>query len=395
MFDSIPPLWLVLITFVVGGVISFATSPLVRQFAHTVGAIDVPRDDRRIHKKPTPRLGGLAIFLGFLAAVLLFAEIDHAMQGILLGAVVIIVLGVIDDIIRLPAWIKLIVQILAALIPVVHGVQISFLSHPIHFTETAAIDLGFFSIPLTVIWIVLITNSVNLIDGLDGLAVGVSAISSVSLLIISVVLTTQDNIAVIMAALAGACVGFMPYNLNPAKMFMGDTGATFLGFMLATVSVTGLFKFYTIISFAVPFLILALPIFDMVSAIIRRLLKGKNPMKPDRSHVHHKLIDMGFSQKQTVAILYTLSSILALAAVVLTTSGELRVIFFLIAVAVAVAISATLFRRISNVNGNGNGNGNVDGSGNDNIAGKGNDDGNDSGNGDDGTAQPGSERDRT
>jgi len=342
MNNNLSILLMALITFVTGGVISFAASPLVRQFAHTIGAIDVPRDERRMHKTPIPRLGGLAMFLGFFSAVLLFADIDHTLAGILLGAVVIIVLGVIDDITALPSWIKLVVQIGAALIAVWHGVRIEFFSNPLFFSENAYIDLGFLSVPLTVIWIVAITNSVNLIDGLDGLAVGVSAISSASLLIISIVLI-QDNIALVMAALTGACVGFMPYNMSPAKMFMGDTGALFLGFILATISVTGLFKFYTIISFAVPFLILALPIFDTVSAIFRRVSRGKSPMSPDRSHVHHRLIDMGFSQKQSVAILYTLSSVLALAAVVLTTSGELKSMLFILAVIVAVALSAKLF----------------------------------------------------
>lgn len=331
-----------LITFVVGGVISFAASPLVRQFAHAIGAIDVPLDERRLHKVPTPRLGGLAIFFGFLAAVLLFAEISLPLRGILLGSVIVVVLGVIDDIVRLKAWIKLLVQIAAALIPVFHGVVIDFFSNPIFFSETEYINLGVLSIPLTVLWIVAITNSVNLIDGLDGLAVGVSAISSVTLLVIAIMLA-QPNIAVVMAALAGACVGFMPYNLNPAKMFMGDTGATFLGYILATVSVLGLFKFYTIISFAIPFLILGLPIFDTVSAIVRRLRHRRSPMSADRSHVHHRLIDMGFSQKQSVAILYTLSAVLGLAAVVLTTSGELKAMFFLLAVIIAVAVGARLF----------------------------------------------------
>lgn len=331
-----------LLTFVVAGVLSFGSSPVVRQFAHTIGAIDVPKDERRVHKVPTPRLGGLAIFLGFLVAVLLFADIDRPMQGILLGSVVIIVLGVIDDIMRLPAWLKFIVQIVAALIPIYHGVVIKFLSNPNFLSENAYINLDVISIPLTVVWIVAITNSVNLIDGLDGLAVGVSTISSVSLMVISIMLS-MPGIAIVMAALAGACVGFMPYNMNPAKMFMGDTGATFLGYILATISVLGLFKFYTIISFAVPFLILGLPIFDTISAIVRRLANGKNPMSADRSHVHHRLIDMGFSQKQTVAILYTMSSVLALAAVVLTTSGELKAMFFILAVCLAAAVAAKMF----------------------------------------------------
>ena len=177
--------------------------------------------------------------------------------------------------------------------------------------------------PLTVLWIVAITNAVNLIDGLDGLAVGVATISSLTMLVIAM-LVSENVVALMMAALAGGCIGFMPYNLNPAKIFMGDTGSTFLGFVLATVSIQGLFKFYTIISFAVPFLMLGLPLFDTCFAILRRLAKGQSPMAPDRSHVHHRLIDMGFNQKQAVAILYVISAILGLSAVVLTTSGALK-----------------------------------------------------------------------
>ncbi|MDR1156754.1 MAG: undecaprenyl/decaprenyl-phosphate alpha-N-acetylglucosaminyl 1-phosphate transferase [Oscillospiraceae bacterium] len=334
---------LALLTFAMGGVVSFAASPAVRRFAHIIGAIDVPRDGRRIHKTPVPRLGGLAIFAGTLAAILVFYEVSRPVRGILLGSVIVVVLGVIDDVVRLKAWIKLIVQIVAALVPVFHGVVVEFLSNPIFFSDASYIDLGALSWPLTVLWIVAITNSVNLIDGLDGLAVGVSAISSLTLLVIALLLA-QPEVAVIMAALAGACVGFMPYNINPAKMFMGDTGATFLGYVLACVSILGLFKFYTIISFAVPFLILGLPIFDTVMAVVRRLSSGQSPIAPDRSHVHHRLIDMGFSQKQSVAILYTLSAILGLAAVLLTTSGELKAMYFLLAVIVAVLVGARLFR---------------------------------------------------
>ena len=189
------------------------------------------------------------------------------------------------------------------------------------------------------LWIVGITNSVNLIDGLDGLAVGVSTISCVTILVVAL-LVSEPNVALIVAALAGACIGFMPYNLNPAKIFMGDTGSTFLGYMLATVSIMGLFKFYAVISFAVPFLILGLPIFDTANAIIRRVAAGRSPMSPDRGHVHHKLIDMGFNQKQAVAILYAISATLGLTAVVLTSSGEVKAIVLLLAVLAAILVGA-------------------------------------------------------
>ncbi len=317
--------------------ISFLTTPLVKNLAYKVGAIDVPKDNRRMHKVPIPRLGGLAIFVAFLLTVLIFADIDRQIQGILLGSVMIVVLGVLDDIMALKALPKLIVQIAAAGVAVYHGCVIQFFSNPNVFSATTYVNLGWLSIPITIIWIVAITNAVNFIDGLDGLAVGVSAISTAALIVIAL-LVSEINIAMILVALFGACLGFIPYNMNPAKIFMGDTGATFLGYILATLSVTGLFKLYTIISFAVPFLILGVPIFDICFAFLRRIAKGQNPMVADRGHVHHRLIDMGFSQKQSVAIAYMLTAILGLAAVLLTSSGELRALIFIGAVFVVGAI---------------------------------------------------------
>lgn len=325
-------------------VVAFASTPLVKQFARTVGAIDVPLDERRMHKTPVARLGGLAIFFGFLVSVLLFCELNTELQGMLFGAVIIVVLGCVDDVLRLPAWIKLVVQIAAALVPVLmsESFRITTLSNPLPFIGGPYIHLGIFSVPVSVVWIVAITNAVNFIDGLDGLALGVSVISSVCLLLLTVI-TGEPNLALIMAALVGGCIGFLPYNMNPAKMFMGDTGATFLGFIMATVSIQGLFKSYALISFAVPFLILGLPIFDIVVSVFRRLSKGQSPGTADRSHIHHRLIDMGFSQKQAVSILYVISAILGLSAVILTTSGEIKTIVFLLAVIVAVLVGSRIF----------------------------------------------------
>lgn len=348
------PLYVKIIVAIVAAlVISFAATPLVKKFAHRVGAIDVPKDSRRVHSKPIPRLGGLAIFIGFLLSVLIFADITTQVRGILLGAVIIVVLGVIDDIIQLRAYIKFLVQIGAAVIAVLHGLVIEAFANPFAFDTVEYIFLGYLAIPITILWIVGITNSVNLIDGLDGLAVGVSAISSAVMLVIALIVADM-NVAVIMAALAGACLGFMPYNLNPAKIFMGDTGALLLGYVLATISILGLFKFYAVISFAAPFLVLALPLVDTAFAFFRRLVKGKNPMSPDRGHFHHRLIDMGLSQKQAVAILYAVSGLLGLIAVVIITSGELRLLMFILAILVAALIVYFAFRGIkssSSVNG--------------------------------------------
>ena len=320
-------------------VVSYFMCPLVKSFAYKIGAIDVPKDNRRMHKKPVPRLGGLAIFLGFITSLLIFVPVEDQLRGILLGAVIIVVLGVVDDMTPLRASFKFCVQIAAALVAVYHGVVIKVLSNPNVFSGDLYWSMGKLSIPVTVLWIVGITNSVNLIDGLDGLANGVSTISALTMLVIAL-MVSEGQVALIMAALVGACVGFMPYNKNPAKMFMGDTGSTFLGYMLATISIQGLFKYYAVISFAVPFLILGLPMFDTLFAIIRRLAHGQNPMSPDRGHIHHRLIDMGLNQKQAVAALYVVSSILGLSAVVLTTRGAMRAMLFLVAVVVVAYLTA-------------------------------------------------------
>ena len=329
-------------------VLSLATTPGVKWFANRVGAIDVPKDARRVHKSPIPRLGGLAIFIAFLLSAVLFADINRQFRGVLIGSVVVVIIGVIDDIMPLRAYIKLIFQIIAALIAVFHGVVVETFSNP--FITGTDISLGYLAIPITVIWIVAITNSFNLIDGLDGLAVGVSTICSTFMLVISLMVpeVSDSNVTIIIAALAGACLGFIPYNFNPAKIFMGDTGALLLGYVLATVSILGLFKIHAVVSFAAPFLILALPIIDTAFAFIRRLIKGKNPMSPDRGHFHHRLIDMGLSQKQAVAILYTISALLGFVAVVITASGTTRVLILIIAVLVAAAVIFFAFRGKGN-----------------------------------------------
>lgn len=327
----------VLLSLIVAAALAFAVTPLVKRLAQRVGAMDVPKDERRMHKIPIPRMGGLAIFFAFLIAVLCFAGIDRELRGILLGATIIVVLGILDDILTLKALPKFAVQIVAAVIAVLHGCRIE------HF-------MGFrlatwLSYPVSVIWIVAITNAVNFIDGLDGLAAGVSAISAGSMLVVAL-LVPDYNSAILLAAIVGACAGFIPYNFNPAKIFMGDTGSTFLGFMLSSISIYGLFKMYAIISFAVPFLVLGLPIFDICFAVIRRVSKGQSPMHADRGHVHHRLIDMGFSQKQAVAIAYMLSAILGMAAVVLTNDGEMKALIFIGAVIVVGAIGVlVIFHR--------------------------------------------------
>ena len=309
--------------FAVAFLICFLTVPGVMVLAKRIGAMDVPKDRRRMHTEPIPRLGGLAIYIGFLSAVLLFCPaIPTSLRGIILASLMIVVMGIFDDIKALPALPKLLVQIVAAVVVVLHGVVITYLENPLPFGPDV-IQLGWVSVPFTILWIVGVTNAINLIDGLDGLAAGISSIASLSIFIISL-LTSAPEIALIMAALCGACFGFLPYNYNPAKIFMGDTGALFLGFILATMSVSGLFKGSALVSVALPFLVLGLPIYDTLFAIGRRILKRQPIMQPDRGHLHHRLIDMGLSQRQVVTVLYSVSGVLGLSAILLALGFAVR-----------------------------------------------------------------------
>lgn len=336
-----------ILCFTLAFAISLAATPFIITLAHKIGAVDVPDDKRRVHKKPIPRLGGLAIFYGFLVSLLFFARLDQQMRGILIGALIIVGVGIIDDVKQLRALVKLAAQIVAALVVVFNNIRITAISVPEFISETGVLQLGMFSIPITVVWVIIVTNAVNLIDGLDGLAVGVSSIASFSLFFIAI-LGGEQNVAIISAALAGGCLGFLPYNFNPAKIFMGDTGSQFLGYMLSVICIQGLFKGYVIISFIVPLLILGLPLFDTIFAIVRRAWNHKPIMGADRGHLHHRLLDNGFTQKQTVAILYVIASVLGISAVLLLEKGAYAAcVLLMVAVAVAFGMYKLLRKRFN------------------------------------------------
>ncbi len=292
--------------------VSYTTTPPVRLLAFRIGAIDIPTDARRMHKKPTPRIGGLAIFAGFLIATLVFCEASSQLYAIWIGGAILVILGILDDIFRLSAWIKLLVQLCVAGIAVSFGILIEHIS-----LFGTQIDFGYFAIPITILWIVGLSNAINLIDGLDGLSCGVSAITSFSIFMVMLI-TGDYTAALITAILTASCLGFLPYNKNPATIFMGDTGALFLGYTLSIISVQGLFKLHTMLSFLVPFSIFALPIFDTLIAIFRRVLHGQSPFHPDRGHLHHKLVDMGFSHREAVKLLYAMCGLMGLIAVTYT-----------------------------------------------------------------------------
>ena len=268
-------LFSVFLCFVIAFLLSYVSVPLVRVLAFKCGAVDVPKDSRRMHKTPIPRMGGLAIFFGFIVSYLCFAPvIEPKHLGILSGALILILVGIVDDRRPLRALTKLVFQLIAAIIPVLMGLRIEFLTNPTFLTQNATFSISFISIPVTVIWIVGLTNALNLIDGLDGLAAGISTIASISLIAVCVIFGSTNSL-IPLIAIAGATIGFLPYNVNPAKIFMGDTGALFLGYMLSTLSVDGLFKGFAAISFIIPLIVLGLPLFDTSFAIFRRLLKGQ------------------------------------------------------------------------------------------------------------------------
>lgn len=294
-------------------------TPAVRVLAERIGAVDLP-GGRRIHDHPIPRMGGLAICAGFFAVALLLARMTGPVIGLLLGALLILLMGAADDILQLSPWVKLGVQVAAGLIAMVFGVRIEAISAP--GAAQPFLALGQFSAPLTLLWLVGCTNAVNLIDGLDGLAAGVSVISSLTLFE-AALLAGQPNAALLLSALLGACLGFLPFNFNPAVIFMGDAGSQFLGFVLACVAVIGAFKFQTALTLAVPVLAMSLPLADAVCSFFRRLLRGQSPFRADRGHFHHRLLALGFSQKQTAAVLYAASALSGLTALGLIGNNRL------------------------------------------------------------------------
>lgn len=305
---------------------SILITPIVKKLAVKIGATDQP-NYRKVHKDVMPRLGGLAIYLSFAAGTLFFFPESKYTWPVLLGATIIIVTGVLDDLKELSAKVKLGGQLLAAAVVVIGGVQVEFINLPFG----GQLDFGYMSIPITILWIVGITNAINLIDGLDGLAAGVSAIA---LLTISGMAITMGNVFVVFAGLMmlGSTVGFLVYNFYPAKIFMGDTGALFLGFMISVLSLLG-FKNVTLFSLIIPVIILGVPISDTLFAIVRRVVHRKPLSAPDKSHLHHCLLNLGYSHPESVLMIYAVSALFSLAAIIFsqaTMYGALIVIAMLV-----------------------------------------------------------------
>lgn len=321
-----------ILVLVIAFVVAWIMTPICIKLAPKVGAIDIPKDNRRMHSKPIPRFGGLAIYLGTVVSILLTTPLDEKIIGILIGGTFIFLVGIYDDIKNMPAKLKLLCQIIAAAIVFGTGTKIAYIQNPFGsegYFFLSPVMMGI----ITIIWIVGITNTINLIDGLDGLAAGTALIASMCIAY-SAYISGNMGTAVFMLALAGAALGFLPFNFNPAKIFMGDGGSLFLGFMLASISIETM-KSTTIIVMFIPMIALGLPIFDTAFAIIRRLVNGRPIMEADKGHLHHRIMARGMGQKRTVILLYAISGVLGICAVQFG-QGNLTDAFFLMLVAAAV-----------------------------------------------------------
>jgi UDP-GlcNAc:undecaprenyl-phosphate GlcNAc-1-phosphate transferase len=311
---------------------SYIITFLIEKFAVKVGAVDIP-NARKIHVDPVPRLGGLAIYISFALSLLVLLLIDHVdlsrlglqLWGILIGGTFIVIVGAMDDIAELSVRSKLLGQTIAAIILFLFGSRIEFIGNPLG----GLIYLGGLSVFLTLFWMIGLTNTVNLIDGLDGLAAGVSSIALVILTVIAFE-TGRQEVAFVCLVLLGSVLGFLKHNFNPASIFMGDSGSMFLGFMLAAVTVQGVMKSAIAIALLVPIVIMGVPILDTAFAIFRRFREKQPLTQADNDHIHHRLLHKGFSQVQTVVIIYVWTAVLGAAALTLRfASNKIKLLVFL------------------------------------------------------------------
>jgi len=315
-------------------VIVFISMPLVIKIAYKIGAIDKP-DNRKVHHHTMPRLGGLAIFISFLICIILFIGVKGPLLGVVCGASIIFIVGMLDDIYQLSPWLKLLGQCAAAAVAIYFGVVVEFLTNPFD----GLLNLGYLSIPVTLLWIVGVSNAINLIDGLDGLAGGVSAIAGLTMGIVAL-MQGQVEVAMVAFVLVAAIAGFIPYNFYPAKIFMGDCGSNLLGFLLACIAILGTAKSAALISLFIPIVILGIPIFDTFFAIIRRINNKVPIFKPDKNHLHHRLMALGMSHRKSVYVIYIISGFFSAVAVTLTFITEPRATLVLALLLMAIVMGA-------------------------------------------------------
>lgn len=284
--------------------------PFIKKIAFHVGALDIP-NERKVHKVPMPRMGGVAIYFGFLLGYMLFCEQSALMNSVLIGSFIIIFTGIMDDIKPVSAKVKIIGQLAAALIVVCYGgLLLKDLS-----AFGFYVNFGMLSYPITVIFILGCINCMNLIDGLDGLAAGISSIFFLTIGIIATIKGTFDLSFVLTFIMLGSSLGFLSHNFNPASIFMGDSGSMFLGFIISVITLLG-YKNVMMSSLIIPLLILAIPILDTLFAIIRRTLKGEKVSEPDKYHIHHQLLKRNLSQRTTVLCIYAMNILFAIASII-------------------------------------------------------------------------------
>ena len=308
-----------LVVFLLAVVVTALATPLCILIAPKIGAMDIPKDKRRVHKKPIPRFGGFAIYLGMLTGFFRLGNKSEQMLGIIGAATLIMIIGIVDDIKGVPAKIKLVGQIICAVLLWFSTLRFSGMANFFSFGPDYIVFPVWLSMAVTVFWIVAIINTINLIDGLDGLAAGVVLIACLSIAYIADY-TDRPDTCIIILAVAGACAGFLFYNFNPARIFMGDSGSMLLGLLLASVSLVGdtPTKSVTLFSATVPVMLLILPIFDTSFAIVRRTVKHRPIFEADKGHLHHRIMAMGFGQRRTVLVLYSISGIMAVAGILWT-----------------------------------------------------------------------------
>lgn len=296
----------------VGLALSLIFVPPVKKLALSIGAVDKP-NARKVHTGVKARMGGLAIFAAFWIAAFLFLPLSRALIAFFLGACVLVGIGINDDLRDMPAKHKLLGQVIAAIVFMFGGIRIDFMTW---FFENDLLILHYLSYPVTLIWIVGLINAVNLVDGLDGLAAGISAIAASGLGLLAH-FNGHNETALLCAVLVGVCLGFLRYNFYPSQLFMGDTGSMFLGYTLAVLSISGMSKGMAFATFAAPILILGIPIFDTLFAILRRMSNSRPVFEADKSHLHHRLLDMGLSHRDTVLAICTVSAIFTATSILL------------------------------------------------------------------------------
>lgn len=307
-------------SFALAFVVTFLMTPVAKWIAPKIGAMDVPKDNRRMHTKAMPRFGGLAIYLGAMSSIAFFLRGNEHFIAVMIGGTLIYAMGVVDDLTDLDARIKFAYQTFVAVLMYYMGLRIEFITN--YFGGGGHWQFGtVLCFIVTVLWIVGITNTINLIDGLDGLAAGVAAIAALSIAYVAYIHGDRYGMMVVcvgMMAIAGSSLGFLPFNFYPAKLFMGDSGSLFLGFMIAIFAVISPLKRSTLLAVIVPVLVLGIPIFDTMLAIVRRLLSGKPIMSPDKEHLHHHLMRLGYGQRRAVLMIYGICAIMGMAAVIMS-----------------------------------------------------------------------------